>query len=1094
MAFQLQVSNSLERLAAKLSAEVQWVHKEVFQPVYIVTQTDGMNAWLKLQLADKNGIAANLRFLKPNDLISKIFNSLGGVYSQTLSAENLNWLLYKLLGEQEFVTKYSEIASYYHYDGIDKDVKRMALAEKIADLFDQYQVYRTDMIEEWNNPNVLDSRRGTGKRGVRGSRSGDKQLSFNFDIVSYKAGDDNWQKYLWQHAKQIAGNNFPDRTLIGKSIHDALENPDQIKRLKQKMPVVYFFGISLITEYHLQIFQNLANHIDINFLFLNPAPSIYWFEDKNEKQLAFLKRKGMIGITETNVGSPLLTNWGKIIRDTFSLLFKNDELINDYEELEVNEPAQNNLLHKIQYSVFHNQNLDAEDRLTGTEIQDGSITINSCYSPAREVEVLYNYLVHLIDKKDEPLSSRDIIVMVSDIDLYASYIKAIFDNAPDRFKYTIADESYASSDSISNALHAVLSVNEQNFTAEVVVSLLDFSFIRERFGITDIPLVRNVVNEANIRFGIEGNLTDDSFYVSWKYGLKRIMYGICMSGGNEYGHGEESFYPLDIVEGNTSHEVIRFVHFAEIMMEALEERKQAKTIAGWVEYVDRVLHNFVCDKEEITDEDYGVLLNQLEGYNSFSELFTEEISYEVFIHSFSSILSGTARSKSFAGGGITFCSLIPMRSIPFKVVALLGMNFDKFPRKENNLSFNLMEKERRMGDRNVKENDKHLFLETILSAENYLYISYIGQSVKDNSAIPPSVLVDELVDHIASGAAEPSKVPEQLITLQPLHGFSQKYSAGHARWYSYLRSVKPAIENLQKEKSSEPRDFNEVSLDRMIGFLKNPIRGFYNRVLGIYYNNDDTTLRDTELFELDSLQKWRLKNQLLITNGEKEKRSLKNKLLKTGELPLKNIAEVELQNVEADVVPVRALFQELIGNGEAQKLYVDIALGSSVLKGVVRGVYDNKLVVVSWSKSETKYLLEAYIRYLVLRASGNEVKLYFISLIKGEVFPGAEISGKEAYRRLKELLQLYKQGHENILAFALDFDIGPGEIKNLDAGRFQNSLNDKFEKYNYPCTDTYMNKQYDSGFFNTNNIIENYKAVAEKLLVPLERLFPDYYQ
>jgi exodeoxyribonuclease V gamma subunit len=1094
MAFQLQVSNSLEKLSEKLSADIQSVPKEVFQPVYIVTQTEGMNSWLKLQIAGKTGIAANLQFLKPNDLISKIFNSLGGLYSQTLSAQNLNWLLYKLLGEKEFVSKYNEISSYYHYDGIDKDVKRMALAEKIADLFDQYQVYRTDMIEEWNNPNVLDSGGGRVRRGSRSSRGGDKQLSLNFDILSYKPGDDNWQKYLWQHAKQIAGNNFPDRTLIGKSIHDALQNPDQVKRLKQKLPVVYFFGISLITEYHLQIFQNLANHIDINFLFLNPAPSIYWFDDKSEKQVAFLKRKGMIGITETNMGNPLLTNWGKIIRDTFSLLFKNDEIINGYEELEVKEPAPDNLLRKIQYSVFHNENLNAEDRLAGTEIQDGSITINSCYSPAREVEVLYNYLVHLIDKKNEPLSSRDIIVMVSDIDLYASYIKAIFDNAPDRFKYTIADESYASSDSISNALHAVLSVTEQNFTAEVVVSLLDFSFIRERFGITDIPLVRNVVNEANIRFGAEGNLTDESFYVSWKYGLKRIMYGICMSSADEYGNGEESFYPLDIVEGSTSHEVIRFVHFAEILMDALEERKEAKTIAGWVEYVDTVLHNFVCDKEEITDEDYGILLSQLEDYNSFSELFTEEISYEVFIHSFSSILSGTTRSKSFAGGGITFCSLIPMRSIPFKVVALLGMNFDKFPRKENNLSFNLMEKERRMGDRNVKENDKHLFLETILSAENYLYISYIGQSVKDNSAIPPSVLVDELVDHISSGAAEPSKVPEQLITLQPLHGFSQKYTAGDTRLYSYLRVIKPAIENLQKEKSSEPRDFDEVSLDRMIGFLKNPVRGFYNRVLGIYYNNDDTTLRDTELFELDSLQKWRLKNQLLITMSDEQKHRLKNKLVKTGDLPLKNIADVEFQNVEAEVIPVRELFGELIGNAEAQKLYVDITLGSSLLKGVIRGVYDNKLVVVSWSKSETKYLLEAYIRYLALRASGNEAKLYFISLIKGEVFPGTEISGKEAYGKLKELLQLYKQGHENILAFASDFDIRPADIKNLDASRFQNALNDKFEKYGYPCTDTYMNKQYANGFFHTNNIVKDYKAVAEKLLVPLAGLFPDYYQ
>ncbi|MEP6595351.1 MAG: exodeoxyribonuclease V subunit gamma, partial [Ginsengibacter sp.] len=832
MAFHLQVSNSLEELAAKLSADVQSVHKEVFQPAYIVTQVEGMNNWLKLRIADQAGIAANIQFLKPNDLINKIYYLLGGTFSQTLSAENLNWLLYKSLGEKEFINKFPSISSYYNYDGIDKDVKRMALAEKVSDLFDQYQVYRADMIEQWNNQ-------------------------------TRKPEGEEWQKYLWLHAKQLAEDNFPDKTLIGKSIKDALRNPDNTDQLKQEMPVIYFFGISLITEYHLHIFQNLAAHIDINFLLLNPSPSIYWFEDRSEKQLAFFKRIKVAQDWEMNISNPLLTSWGKIIRDTFSLLFKNDELINGYEELEVKEPATDNLLHKIQYSVFHNEKIKKEELWSDAEIQDGSVTVNSCYSPAREVEVLYNYLVHLVDKKNELLSSRDIIVMVSDIDLYASYIKAIFDNAPYEFKYTIADESYSFSNSISNALLAVLSLTEQNFSAEEVVRLLDFSFIRERFQITDISLVRNVVDEANIRFGTEGNLKDDSFYVSWKYGLKRIMYGICISGSNEFGEGDNSFYPLDLVEGNTSYEVIRFVHFAEALMDMLHERRKVKTIAGWVEYVDAVLHNFVCNREETADEDYGLMLNQLENYNGFSELFTEEISYEVFIHSFSPILSNATRSKSFAGGGITFCSLIPMRSIPFKVVALLGMNFDKFPRKENNVSFNLMEKEKRRGDRNVKENDKHLFLETLLSAKNYLYISYIGQSVKNNSTLPPSVLVDELIDYIASGTSAPARVREQLVTLQPMHGFSQKYDAGDARLYSYPRTTKNEIKALQRERTNEPLNFEEVSLSTLISFLKNPCRGYYNKVMGIYYNTDDITLRGSELFELNKLEQWFLKNRLL---------------------------------------------------------------------------------------------------------------------------------------------------------------------------------------------------------------------------------------
>jgi len=1066
MAFQLKVSNSLEQLAAKLCIDLQSTPQDVFQPIYIITQTEGMNNWLKIQMADRIGIAANCQYLKPNDLINKIYYLSGGAFSQTLSVESLNWLLFKLLGEDAFIKKYPSISGYYFNGEPDNDVKRMALAEKISDLFDQYQIYRPEMIQRWN------------------------------DDLPGNTEDDEWQNELWVNAKIITEKKFPDKTLIGKAIEHALENPDNVERLQKKMPVIYLFGISLITEYHLQIFQELAKYIDIEFLLLNPAPSVYWFEDKSEKQLSFLKKIGKIDNSATNLGNPLLTSWGRIIQDTFSMLFKNDDLINAYDEIGSIEPLQDSLLHKIQYAVFQNEITSGETRFTQKEIQDGSIIINSCYSPAREVEVLYNYLVHLVDKKDEKLSPRDIVVMVSDINLYASYIKAIFNNATYKFNYTIADESFASSDSISNALHAVLSITEDNFTAEEVIGLLDSSFIRKRFQITDLTLIRNVLNEANIRFGIDGNKEDDSVYISWNYGLKRIMYGICMGGSEEFGNGPDSFYPVDMLEGSTAHEIIRFVHFAEQLMTSIKERKQAKTIAGWVEYVDWVLHSFICKVEETTDEDYTLLLNQLENYNSITELFEEEVNYEVFMHSFLATLTGATRKNSFAVAGITFCSLIPMRSIPFKVVALLGLNFDKFPRKENSLGFNLMEKEKRKGDRNVKENDKHLFLETVLSAKKYLYISFIGQSVKDNSNIPPSTLVDELVDYIATSAIEPKLVREALITRQPLHGFSQKYAAGNSRLYSYLGSSTSTIKIISDDQIAEGRSFAEVSLDSLISFLKNPFKGYYNKVLGIYYNDDEISLRDTEIFELDHLQKWSLKNRLLTIGDNGEKDRLKTMLVKTGDLPLKNMAEVELQNVETDVIPVRILFRDLIEDGVERKISFDIELDNYRLVGNVNGIYDDdKLVVVSWSKRETKYLLEAYIRYLALRASGNEeVKLYFISCINESVFEAVEISKEKACMRLKALLDLYVQGHKKILSFDPDFEIRPSDVNVLDDKLFQKALKAKFHNYNYPCTDTYMNKEYANEFFHADSIIEEFKSVAEELLIPLEELFPEYYK
>ena len=1063
MAFYLQVSNSLEQLAKKLGSCILTMQQDVFQPVYLVTQTEGMNNWLKMQLAEQIGIAANCSFLKPNDLVNRIYFLVGGSFTQNLSADNLNWLLYKLLGEEHFIARYPSIAAYYGNEAEDKEVKRMALAKKVSDLFDQYQVYRPEMIQRWNN-----------------------------DLPGF-SGDDAWQKELWLSAKKVVSDKFPDKTLIGKKIKEALKSDEHTQRLQRKMPAVYLFGISMITEYHLEIFQELAEHIDIYFLLLNPAPSVYWLEDKSEKQLSFLKKIGKLDHNETGFGNPLLTAWGKVIQDTFSLLFKNDELINNYEEVGVIEPAQDSLLHKIQSAIFQNEVTPMDSRFTNTELMDGSVTVNSCFSPAREVEVLYNYLVHLVDRKGESLSPRDIVVMVSDINLYASYIKAIFSNAPYPFRYTIADESYAASDSISTALHALLTITEDNFTAEEVTRLLDSAFIRKRFQLMDIPLIRTVLDEANIRFGINGSKEDDTIYISWTYGLKRIMFGICLGDDEEYGIGEDSFYPVNMVEGNAAHEVIRFVHFAEQLMNSIKERKRLKSIAGWVEYVDGILHGFVCSGEE-ADDDYVMMVNQLEEYNAITEIFTELVSYEVFMHHFLETITRATRQNSFAMGGITFCSLIPMRSIPFKVVALLGLNFDKFPRKENSPGFNLMENEKRKGDRNVKENDKHLFLETILSARDYLYISYIGQSIKDNSNIPPSTLIDELVDYISACATEPGIVRATLIMRHPLHGFSKLYHSGNSRMYTYLGAQKPVISNLRQQQPALQQEIKEVSLDRLSAFLKNPFKGYYNSVLGIYYNENEIALSDTEIFELGSLQKWALKNQLLTINENKELDNFKTRLVKTGGLPLKNMADVQLRKLEEDVEPVRNLFLRVVQDQPEEKREIDITIKQFHLTGTVRNVFDDKLVVVSWSKRETKYLLGAYIHYLALLASGKAVTGYFISGNKEAVYVGTAITREMAVDRLGELLILYAEGYEKILPFDPDLDILPREVETLDQNRFRKALKTRFENFNAPCNDAYLNREYANGFFLSDNIIENYQSAAQKLLVPLGELFPEYYK
>jgi len=1052
----LNVSNSLQGLSIRLTGDFQKYPKQIFQPVYIITQTDGMNNWLKYQIANESGIAANFRYLKSQELINEIYFLLGGSSREVLSTEKLSWILFKLLGEKTFQSRFREVSNYYVDETLESEVKRMAFAEKVADLFDQYQIYRPEMIRKWNK-NSDDS-------------------------------DDDWQAWLWKKSKELLGEKLPDKTNICTYIINELKNPNQQQLLQKKMPVIYLFGLSIITKYHIELYHALAEIIDIRFYLVNPAPEQYWYEDRSEKQISALRRKN-IAVPENEIpGNPLLTSWGKVLQETFSLLFEDEETLNAYQVDWVEKIAENTLLDKIKTDL--NNNVPEARQFTKSDVLDGSVTINSCYSPAREVEVLYNYLVQLVDQKTADISARDIVVMVSDINAYAPYIKAVFDNAPFKFRYSISDETYVDGDTISAALRSLLTLTEDSFTSENVLQILDSSYVRRRFGITDIPFIREAVNKANIRFGIDNNLEDESKYVSWKYGLKRIMYGICMGNEEEYGEGAESFFPVDAAEGAATEQVIRFNHFVEMLIEMLTERKQNRTIKDWILFIKNILDNLVCEPELAGEEDYYELTRQLGSFNVLNQYFNEAVSYRVFVHNFLQTLGSGTRSGSFGSAGITFCSLIPMRSIPFKVVAMLGLNFDKFPRKDQSVSFDLMETKRQKGDRNIKENDKNLFLESLVAAENYFYISYVGRNSKDNSDFPPSVLVDELVDYIQSGS-DGIKVKDLLIRKHPLHGFSGLYNQDDERLVTYLNTERQAAAVFQEtEKENDLLVPSEIPIEKFISFFKNPIKGYYNDVLKIYYNDDEVLLSENELFEIDNLDKWAINNTLLIS-ASNEKESLRGKMVKTGQLPLKNMGEVILENIEEEIFDVRKMFKECIGDAQSKIKTLEVSPGATTLKGELE-FYGNKLVAVCFSKNEEKYLIAAYIKYLFAIAGGFDVDLYFISTENIACHRASKIDKADAERRLAALIELFKIGHEIILPFSPEFEIKPKEVSGLTEEALKKALKKKLENDYFPCTEPYLMSEFNHGLFDNPDTFENYQLVAEKILEPLTEIFPNY--
>jgi len=1061
MSIQLYVSNSLNNLAKQLSADLQKQSLGVFEQQQIITQTEGMNNWLKIQIAQEMGITANCSFKKPNDVIAQIYYLLGGKNKPIVTVDFIKWNIYHLLSDTAFQQKFKYIAKYY----LDSDIKQIALAAKVADLFDQYQIYRPEIVKQWNE-------------------------------TSLSSITDNWQQYLWVSINVLVNGAMIDKTGTIQFIISALQEPSKQKYLQSKLPEISFFGIAVITPFYLNLFNELSRHISINFYLLNPAPTSYWLEDKSEKEIARLVQRAKnkpLPSEFSLIGNSLLTSWGNIIKESFSLLFEDETYINNYNDSlvqELNTP--NGLLQKIQHDIFHNATID-RNKIEIGDLKDGSLIINSCFTPVREVEVLYNYLVGLVDQPGISFSARDIVVLVSDIDKYAPFIRAVFDNAPYYFPYTIADETIAVGNSMFSAIELILSLESGSFKAEEILDLLESKYIMERFSITETDTIRKTVEAANIRFGLAGHAFNDTNLVSWQYGLKRMIYGICISGEPLVELNGDKLIPLDINEGADAQDLIRFWHFIQVLDYTIQQRTEPRGIAAWGIYLQELVENMVFQSGEKEDPDYHRLVNYLEKLTLIETISSEPISFEVFKHSLLEILNTETKAQSFASAGITFCSLIPMRSIPFKVVAMMGMDFDKFPRKEHKLNFSLLDKEKRKGDRNVKDNDKHLFLETLLSAQQNFYISYIGHNTKDATKIPPSSLVDELIEYIIQGISTSNEIiREDIIITHPLHGFSQKYFNGSGL-ISYLSDDKYINSVIPSTGTKDPInvDFDEIAVNDLIRFMKDPICWYFNKVLGIYYNKEKILLPDTEKFSIDKLEEWQIKKDI-IEQPEIDCEGYYERKNSVGMFPLKNMGYLAYSAIVDETKPKRELFNIVTQGLIETPIEIDVCIDNSIISGKIERVYGNKLVAYTDSKYFNKHIVSAYVSYIIALAQGKKIGfvfLHFENKTQFEIQAGA-ISQAEAIKQLTDYISYFKTSYLKPFLFYPGFSMSPLKMFKGDAYEFFGYIESmRNNEHDYTFKDDYMLKAYEADFFTVdtfNEIMINTLAI----IMPIETQMP----
>jgi exodeoxyribonuclease V gamma subunit len=948
----------------------------VFLRETIVVQGKGMERWLSMELARRHGVWANPAFPFPRTLLNDVSRRLLGEEAQAAAAafepEALLWTIARLLAALVEQAAFAPIRSYL--EGDERGVRRMQLASRIAAVFDRYVLYRPDLIRSWE----------------RNGRDGDAE----------------WQPILWRECVRSA----PEAHLAARV--EALI--DVLSRRGAKIPGVpprlSIFGVTTLAPLYLRAFAALAGTLDVHLFLLTPSRE-FMGGTVARKRLGRAPASEQLELdfvpaAPVDRGHPLVASLGKLGREFQDLL----------EEAHYDEPGDlfvdpaptaqpATMLAALQSDVLNLVDpLAARTprllRTEGAGLADSSIRIHSCHSPMREVEVLHDQLLALFDA-DPTLEPRHVAVLAPSIDDYAPYIDAVFsaDRSRPAIPYHVADRASRASEPVIDAFFRILEALRGRLSAPGVFDLLAMEPVRARFDIQahELDAVRGWIDRAGIRWGADEahRETEGQLRIrenTWRFGLDRLLLGFAMpSRGRELFGG---VLPVDGIEGTQGELLGKLAEFCEMLFSFRSLCQRSLPVAELARTLGDLLDRMIVASGDVVDQ-HRRIRRGLAALSARAEAarLTEPIHVEALVPELAREIDEAAAPSGFLSAGVTFCAIVPMRSIPFRVLCLLGMNDGAFPRIARPPGFDLTTREPRRGDRSRRDDDRYAFLETLLSARERLLLSYVGRSVRDNSVIPPSVVLNDVIDALAQSfvldsnaeadaVTRRAELVRRLVVQHPLQPFSPaafRKDREDRRLFSYSTAafegacakrhgVATPPSFVEGPISDDRPDPDSVSLDELERFLVHPSRWFCQHRLGLFLGLEAELLAEREPIEIDALERWGLGDRLLselvagasLEEGQAALRAAG--LLPPGALGLA---------VYAEVAPAARRIADRVRQRTAEvrlePIPVDLEVGSFRLHGVLRDVWACGQVSWRFSRLGRRHELALWLRHLVLQ-------------------------------------------------------------------------------------------------------------------------------
>jgi len=920
----------------------------------------GVERWVTQRLSHvlgaadgEDGVCANVRFRSPAALVA---DALAATHDTAEDDDNpwergrLLWTLLEVIDDCGHETWATALGA-----------RRLTAAQHLAALFDSYGAHRPAMLRSWADGDDTDG------AGVR------------------LADDLTWQAQLWRRLRERIGTPSPAERLphACAAIRDRPDKVDLPDRLS-------LFGPTRLTTAQLEVVAALAHAREVHLWLPHPSAALWTavapYAQGNQRRR---RRKDP---TADVVRNPLLASLGRDARELQLQLGVCDVAISDEHLTLQTRPA--TLLGRLQQSL--QQDASPETQRQPLDEQDRSIQVHACHGPARQVEVLRDVVTGLL-ADDPTLEPRDVLVMCPDIEDYAPLISATFgleddDSAQEqhpghRLRVRLADRSLRQTNPLLGTLATLLDLADARVSASQVLDLAASPPVRRRFRFTDDDLERlqEWVVESGVRWGLDAPHRG-RFGLSavaqntWRAGLDRILLGAAMAEDDLRWVGLA--LPLDDVDSTDIDLAGRLAELLDRLAENLDRLSGKRPLADWLATLTDALDALTAVREA---DDWQSAQARRELGSVATEagdrVGTIELSLGDVRALLADRLAGRPTRANFRTGTLTMCSMVPMRSVPHRVVCLLGLDDGRFPRTSGRDGDDVLARDPLVGERDPRSEDRQQLLDAVLAAREHLVILYTGADPRTNAPRPPAVPVGEILDAVDALATtyDGGRARDEVVVRHPLQPFdARNFTAGDLgtdRPFSFdVQALRGARRGLQPREPAEPFlptplapvDDAEVALDDLIAFLEHPVRAFLRQRLGVTVLRDEDDVLDSLAVDLDALDAWAVGDRLLRARlAGADATAARQAEWRRGTLPPGELGSRVVTDVMDKVEPLVTAVADL-RQGEARAVDIAIELGARRLTGTVGNVYGDAVVRIEYSRLGPKHRLRAWMQLLAL--------------------------------------------------------------------------------------------------------------------------------